>query len=355
MKSYNKILIIQTAFIGDVVLTTPLIRAAKDCFPQALVDVLVNPSTQNLLENNPFINSLIIYDKRRAQKGIQNLWRLGKLLNQKKYDLVLSPHRSFRSAVLALLSRAKMRLAFHTSAGAFLYTHKIYYRRDLHEVERNLSLLEQHGCGKTGHKPELFPSDDDIKKATGFITAADWKDNETIVAMAPGSVWATKRWPKQYFIELAGTLAGSGAKILLIGGKSDHPLCQEIAFAVKNNILNATGQMSLLQSAVLIKRCCVLVSNDSGPQHLGVAVGTPVITIFGSTIPAFGFAPYGPGNSVVEIKLDCRPCGIHGRQKCPISTFECMRAIKPEQVLREINKLLPGKLSDKIEKNEVKF
>lgn len=340
MTEIYHVLIIQTAFIGDVVLTTPLIRAAKSCLPRARIDILVIPAAKNLLENHPDLDQVFIFDKRKTQKGLCQLRKLGQQLRQQQYDLVLSPHRSLRSAILALMTGAKNRIGFDTSAGAWLYTQKISYHQDWHEVNRNLALLASLGCQINTERPQLFPADADYRIVDQRMQSASATVPENRIAMAPGSVWATKKWPAGYFIQLAQDLIRAGKQIWLVGGAEDASLGAQIAAQVGAGIHNVAGQLTLLQSAALIQRCRLLISNDSAPQHLGVAVGTPVITIFGSTVPEFGFAPYGAHNRVVEIELDCRPCGIHGHQKCPLGTLECMAKILPQQVFAVVQQLL---------------
>jgi heptosyltransferase-2 len=155
-----------------------------------------------------------------------------------------------------------------------------------------------------------------------------------MIALAPGTVWNTKRWPAERFAELARKLDGEGYTVALVGGAEDRPLCDAIvSAAAPARIFTAAGALSLLRSAELIRRCQLLVSNDSAPMHLGVAVGTPVVALFGATVPEFGFAPYGPKDLVVEIRgLSCRPCSSHGGARCPINTFDCMLRISADRV-----------------------
>lgn len=333
----RRILIIQTAFIGDVVLVTPLIRAAKNAFPQAKVDAMVIPAAADLLQTNPYLERIVVYDKRGREAGLAGLWRMARKMRLEKYDMVLVPHRSLRSAVVARATGAKWRVGLHNSAGAFLLTHKIPYMQSTHEVDRNLSLIEALGISITDRRPEIFSDAEDVARIDSLleghrISRAD------LIAVAPGSVWATKRWPAEYFKSLVSRLVEEGRSVCLIGGEADGDLCQVIAAGLGERVLNLCGQLSLRCSAELIRQCRVLVSNDSAPQHLASAVGTPVVAIFGSTVPAFGFYPYGPNNTVVEHELACRPCGIHGKNRCPIGTLDCMRSILPERVHQAILK-----------------
>jgi heptosyltransferase-2 len=163
-----------------------------------------------------------------------------------------------------------------------------------------------------------------------------------MVAIAPGSVWNTKRWIQEHFVGLIKILVDEGYSIAVVGGAEDASLCQEIERATGNErVLNAAGRLMLLQSAELLRRCKVVVSNDSAPMHLAGAVGTPVVAIFGATVPQFGFGPTGALDEVVEtLGLPCRPCSIHGGDACPIGTFVCMKQITPGQVLEKVRMIM---------------
>ncbi len=342
MLSISKILIIQTAFIGDLVLTTPLIRAVRKGFPQAGISVLTIPQTADLLGDNPHIDTVILYDKRKKERGIRAFLQLVKKLRKERFDLAIVPHRSLRSALLAALSRIPQRVGFNTSAGVFLFTHKVFYRKDVHEIKRNLDLLRPFGIYLRDKSPEVFPSPQDRERAAELLRRNGIQASHRPVAIAPGSVWPTKCWPPERFTEVARLLFEEfGIKVVLIGGEADRRLCQRIAEALPSGAgAVAAGQMSLRQSAALLEMCALLLSNDSAPVHLAVAMKTPVVAIFGPTVPAFGFAPWGEGHTVVQKPLECRPCGVHGGKKCPRGHFQCMKGISPEQVLGEICRIL---------------
>ncbi len=190
--------------------------------------------------------------------------------------------------------------------------------------------------------PRLFPSFHDRKKVALFLTENGIQHINQLIAVAPGSVWNTKRWSKESFVELIDKLTAKGFHVILIGGSDDVELCKQIYLSVPSkNVYSAAGKFTFLQSAELIRRCRLLVSNDSAPMHIACAVKTPVVAIFGATAPQFGFAPFGEHNAIVEtLGLSCRPCSIHGTDKCPIGTFECMKRITPAQVLNYVLSLL---------------
>jgi heptosyltransferase-2 len=333
----KKILIVQTAFIGDVILATPLAEAAHQVFPDCLVDFMAIPAAANLLEKNRFIRRVVTFDKRGAQRGLVALWKLAKSLQHEHYDLALVPHRSLRSALLVRLAKISERVGFDHSAGAWLFTRHVRYQQK-HEVERNLDLLRCLAENFATPSPKIFWDKNDEQIIDQICP--DHQSGKWFCALAPGSVWATKRWPAERFIELARKLiAEARAFIYLIGGGSDVALCSRIAAAIENNCINTAGKLSLRQSAALLDRCQILISNDSAPTHLGVATRCKVITIFGPTVPAFGFAPFGDGHVVIEKNLACRPCSSHGGDYCPIGTHACMWEISVEKVFNSVLQL----------------
>jgi heptosyltransferase-2 len=227
-----------------------------------------------------------------------------------------------------------------------LLTDTVRYIPEIHEVERNLRLLEPLGIHVSGGVlPVLVPGQADRDRVDEVLShhRADHPrfDYENMIAVAPGSVWNTKRWPKENFIGLIALLVEEGYSIALVGGDDDASLCGEIEdIAGEGAILNAAGRLSLLQSAELLRRCKVAVSNDSAPMHLACAVRTPVVVIFGATVPQFGFGPLGAHDLVVEtLGLTCRPCSIHGGDACPIRTFICMKQITPHQVFEKVRSI----------------
>ena len=327
-----KILIIDTAFIGDIILVTPLIRTIKEGMKNVEIYALIKPETAQVLRNNPHLKNIIIFDKHKKDSGLAGFLKIGKNIKKEKFDLVISPHRSFRSAMLARASGAKTRVGFDTSAGAFLYSKRVRYDISIHEIERNLSLVRALGIESIHKQPQVFPGKEDKAVVDRLLLRTGLKSAGVLVALAPGSIWATKQWPPSYYKKLAQILIKTGARVVLLGGDADCALGRKIASENENAIFNAAGRLSLLQSAELLTRCRVLVSNDSAPMHLATAVGTPVIAIFGPTVPAFGFYPTGCKDKIIETQLSCRPCGMHGGDHCPIGTHACMKNISPEQV-----------------------
>jgi heptosyltransferase-2 len=332
-----KILIIQTAFIGDVILTLPVAQVLKREKPDTIIDFLCIPSTAELLNNNPFINEVIIYNKRKA--GLKGLYIIAKKIRNKNYDVIISPHRSFRSSLIAFLSGCKKTISFDKSDMSSMYKQTVEYVTGIHEIQRNLNLLEPLGIIENKIiKPELFPSDKDKSDIDSLLQEKGIIEKE-YVCIAPGSIWFTKRYPEEKYLKLIETLSRKGIPVFIIGGKDDEKLGGYLS--VHENVFNLAGKLSLLGSTELIKKAKLLVTNDSAPLHIANAVGTDVIAIFGATIPGFGFYPYGMNDVIFETNgLVCRPCSIHGGNKCPIGTFECMLRIEEENIAVKVMEYL---------------
>ena len=342
----EKVLIVQTAFIGDVILATGLVESVKQKWPAAAIDLVVIPKAANVLEHNPHLRRVVVFDKRRRNLSFYKLWRFARKLRTEKYDLALVPHRSLRSALLVWLANIPRRVGFDRSPAlaGWLFHHRVVYRQK-HEVERNLDLLRPFGGGEL-RPPKIYWTIEDSKRLDEVLQAKT-PALKPLIALAPGSVWYTKRWPQEYFQELAWHLLEKiDGAVVLIGGPEDVALCEKIRNAVGGHCFNVAGQLTLRQTAALLNRCEILVSNDSAPTHLGVAAQCRVITVFGSTVPAFGFAPFDPAgdrHAILEQPLPCRPCTDHGRRQCPLGTLECLKSITPERILIKVNEMLAEK------------
>ncbi len=337
----SRILVVQTAFIGDVILTLPLIQALQRSIPGAIIDCVAVPRAADVLRGHPAIHSVLVYDKRGADKGIRGFARMVSAVRASRYDVALVPHRSLRSALLVRCARIPLRIGFDRSAGSMFWTSVVRYDPKQHEIDRNLSLLGSLGIPvPVAERPKIAPSADDAAAVPAMMPS---NRAETVrVAIAPGTIWKTKQWPLEYVRDLCASLVQEGAEVVLIGGKEDQVACEAIRAHVGHpSILNLAGGLTLRQSAEVLRRCRVLVCNDSAPMHLAGAVNTPVIAIFGATVPAFGFGPRGERDLVLEVPgLRCRPCSIHGGPRCPIGTFDCMRRITPQQVLERVRPFL---------------
>lgn len=326
-------LVVQTSFLGDMVLTTPLIAYLAERGP---VDVVCTPAAAKLLANHPRVREVIVYDKRRSDSGAKGFLRLASRLRANRYDAAYHAQGSVRSGALTFAARIADRVGFASSAGRMFYTTKIPPIENMHHAARLLSLgtrdAERTANGVWPVRPELFPGPDERDAVDRLLRIGTMRDPDglQLIALAPGSVWATKRWP--YYAELARELMAFG-QIVVIGGKEDAALAAAIVDATGGSAIDSTGKLSLLASAELIRRASVLVTNDSAPQHLASAMNTPTVALFGPTVPEFGFGPLAERHDEVGLSgLACRPCDKHGPQKCPLGHWSCMRDLSVKAV-----------------------
>ena len=333
------ILIIQTAFIGDVVLSTPLIDKVKDAYPEGNITYVTTPAGASILRNNPNLEEIIEYDKKGEHKGIKALILLGKRLKYKNFDLVVCPHRYIRSTILAWLTGSSKRLGYDNAAGKLLFTERVHYDKDKHEVDRLLSFVKGNEAKR--YEIKLFPGSKEVKRVDRI-----WKregiDGKKVVTIAPGSKWFTKKWPVEYFNILIEKLGErEDIAMVLIGGKDELLL----NLHESKNTINLIGETNLLEVAEITRRSKVVLTNDSSPIHIASAwPETHIIAIFGATVKELGFFPWSKNSQVLENKgLPCRPCGLHGGDKCPKGHFKCMLELKPDMVIEKILSKIDGK------------
>jgi ADP-heptose:LPS heptosyltransferase len=317
----KQFLIIQTAFLGDVILATPLIEEYHRIYPSASIDVLVRKGNEGILKDHPLIRNIFTFDK--TQKKTLELTRLIKHFKTLKYDEIINLHRYLSSGLITLFAGAISTVGFDKNPVSFFYTRKIKHSIDhgLHEVERNLSCIAHHGAAKIT-PPKLYPNNSDSKKIEHLA-----KGN--YYCIAPASVWFTKQLPTEKWIELIGLLPNNES-IYLLGGPADAQLCEDIKLHSTNpNVFNLAGTLSYLESAALMKNAQRNFVNDSGPLHISSSMDAKVTAFFCSTTPNFGFGPLSSDAIVVESKekLSCKPCGIHGHRACPKGHFNCGKTI----------------------------
>ncbi len=321
-------LLVDTSFLGDVLCAEPLVRAAARRWPEEPVDFLAGPGGAQMLQGHPQLREVLVFDKRGADRGLNGLRRMAGRLRRRGYLRAICSHRSWRTAGLLRLAGIPERTGFKGASAAWLYSRKIPYRNDLHEIERNLQLLG----GGPWERPRMFPSEAERQRA------ADLAPSGPFVAIAPGSIWATKRWPARHFEQVVRSLTRTdGIPVVLLGGPDDRELCDRIATVGDRRVTDLCGRTRLRESFAVLERAAVLLSNDSAPMHMGVAAGIPVVAIYCSTVPGFGFGPRGERDLVLEVDgLACRPCGIHGHPECPEKHFRCGKDLDPASVLEAI-------------------
>ena len=361
-KAPLKILIIQTAFIGDVILTTSLIHNLKLLFPDAFLDFIVNPQCATLLENNPYLRNIITINK---TNNLFDLITTMKNIRSENYFLSISPHSSFRSGFMVWGANIKYRLGFKRSFQQILLTHSIKHPQKIHKRLKNLELLKiiprfyQSNSSTLFTQTELFPAQINYEKANQLLVSLMNLKQKGIILLAPGSIWFTKRWPLQNYLVLTQKLLEQNYFVILSGSPQEKKLCEYIMENIYNLregmnedksqhlhyicrkgtplLLSIAGNFNLLDSAALIEKVDLVICNDSGTLHIANAMQTPVFAFFGPTVQDLGYFPYQERDFVFEANLSCRPCGSHGGHECPQKHFECMKRIEVDSVMQKIN------------------
>lgn len=325
MEQPRSILIIQTAFIGDVILATALIESLHAKFPQCKLDFLVRKGNESLLQDHPVLRETMIFNKK--WKYI-NLLRLIRKTRARQYDFVINVQRFATTGLLTVCSGAKHTVGFNKNPLSFLFSTKVPHKVEgKHEVQRNHMLIDDL-VGKVNSRPRLYPSPGQFEKVKRY-------KGEPYITLSPASVWFTKQFPPDKWIEFLLALP-AGLTVYLLGAKDDRDHCAMILRNSSNkSLVNLAGELSLLESAALMKDARMNYVNDSAPMHLASAMNAPVAAIFCSTVPSFGFGPLSESSFVIETpeSLTCRPCGLHGHRACPQGHFKCALSIQKEQLL----------------------
>lgn len=316
-----KILILQTAFLGDVVIATSFLKAVKSVFPKSKIDFLVSKGNELVLKNNPDVENIFVFDKKKRK--LTSFLKTLKVLKKKKYDIVFSLHSSTTSYLLIFLAKIKKRVGFSRGILQFLLTDKIYFFKNKRRIDKNNDLLKPFT--KRSFKPnsKIYPDEKDFS----LVNKIGLKKKKYI-CVAPGSLWQTKRWGG--FEDLAKYLIDTHWQVVAVGSKKEEKL--------KNKgVINLIGKTSILQVAAVIKGAKALFCNDSGLMHIANAVKTDVYAFFGPTVEEIGYFPYRSVDKIFQVDLDCRPCGKHGHKNCPLGHHNCMKKISVKEVIKSFN------------------
>lgn len=329
----QRILIIQPAFIGDVVLATGLAEKLHNQFPEAHIDFLLRKGNEGLLQNNPCIRDIFILDKKKSK--LQEWSRLLKLIRSRKYNLVVNTHRHLSGGVLTAFSGAGETRGFKKNPLSFLFSKRFPYLINtalpVHETERNHTLIKDLTDSSPG-LPKLYPGQKEEEAINPLI-------NAPFVTMSPSSVWFTKKYPAEKWTDLINRFDRK-YKIFLLGGKTDRPDIDRILQGCDHpGTMNLAGELGYIPSAALMQKAVMNYVNDSAPLHFCSAMNAPVTAIFCSTVPGFGFSPLSKRSFIIETKdeLSCRPCGMHGKKACPKGHFKCGYNIATETLLATVN------------------
>lgn len=329
----KRILIIQTASIGDVILATPLLEKLHHSFPDAKIDMLIKRGCEGIFEGHPFLNRLYLWNK--GTKKYRNLFHLLKKVREKQYDVVINIQRFASTGIFTILSGARQKVGFDKNPFSLLFSKRVKHQignhdKTVHEVERNLKLIA-HLTDESFVRPKLYPSGKDFARMSQFKTRA-------YICIAPASLWFTKQLPATQWIDFIEKV-DAHIQVYLLGSKSDHKLCEHIIKKSDHQaIFNFSGKLSLLESAALMKDAMMNYVNDSAPMHLCSAVNAKTTAVYCSTVPSFGFGPLADDAVIVESEeeLDCRPCGLHGLKQCPEGHFRCGKNISTAKLLERL-------------------
>lgn len=327
MNNSSKVLLIQTAFIGDVILATSLIEKLRKFYPGIKIDFLLRNGNENILEGNPGINEIIIWDKSGGK--YLNMLKVIRRIRKNRYNHVINLQRYFSTGLITVLSGSKNKTGFNKNPLSAFFDNKVkhIFGDGKHEIERNHKLIESF-TDETLERPCIYPEEEYIERIhEQFILP--------YLTISPSSVWFTKQFPKDKWINFINSV-GDIYHIYLLGSKKDKIQCDEIILDSENKkIISMAGKLSLLESAAVMKFARMNYVNDSAPLHLASATNSPVTAIFCSTLPDFGFGPLSDHSFIIETKekLNCRPCGIHGRRECKTKNFDCARTIDNNDLL----------------------
>lgn len=328
----NKILLVQTSFLGDTILSTPVIAAIKKEHPESELWLMTTPLSSELVVRDPLVAGVIPFDKRNRHKGLSGLLSFARQLRGMSFDCVYSLHRSYRTAFLLALARIPKRIGFSKGALSFLYTKKVRRLTSEHEVLRNLSLLEEVSseADLRLYAPELSAVSDRVRETVDA--------GENYAVLVPGSAWKTKMWHWEGYRDVARYFLSLGKKVLVLGAPNEIDVAEQVSKDIE--VDNLAGATSIAESMLIIKNADVVVCNDSMSLHMASAFKIPTVTVFCATSPTFGFGPWRNKAVVVEKEgLSCKPCRRHGSMVCPTGTEACMRELSSKQVIEAIEGL----------------
>lgn len=332
----QKFLIIQTAYIGDVVLATALIEKLHEHHPGAAIDFLVRKGNEALLEKHPLLNEVLIWNKKESKYS--NLFKVLRNVRTKKYDAIINVQRFAATGLLTSLSGAKRTVGFDKNPFSAYFTkwvkHEISTGENyIHEVDRNQKLIEDI-TDAVAAKPRLYPSQQDYESIKGYQV-------KPYITIAPASVWFTKQYPQDKWASFISKLSPD-LNLYLLGAPSDTALCDALKQTTTHPaVTSLAGKLSFLQSAALQQSAVMNYVNDSAPMHFASAVNAPVTAVYCSTVPTFGFGPLSDVSFIVQTKeyLHCKPCGLHGYKTCPLGHFKCALTIEDMQLEEVMQKV----------------
>lgn len=338
-----RILLLQTAFLGDIVMTIPLVRELRRLRPGAEIHLLTTEIGRDALAGMSEIDRWLILDKRWNRPGTRSYLRLIRTLMREQFDVGIAAQRSFRTGLMLRLANPAIAIGFEGAPGGWAYGRSVRWREHAHAVDRYLGLALPLGdAGESVDRtPRLSVTETARQTAVRLLQSYGISERHPLAVIAPGSRRETKRWGVDGFARVAVELERRGLTVLLVGSNEEQALCRDVARRSGLGLPQLAGRTSIGVLAALLERSEIVVANDSGSAHVAAAVGTPLVAIFGPTAPTQGYVPRGTSVRVVERDdLSCRPCGTHGARRCPLRHHACMLGLESAPVLSAIDELL---------------
>lgn len=340
-----RLLVVQTAYLGDLVLTLPLLQALRRRWPAAKISVVTTELGRELLTGQALVDELFVLDKRGFASGLKGSWAVARELRARHFDAAIATHRSWRTGLLIRASGARLRSGFARAPGAWAYTVRLPWVAADHAARRYLSLASPLDVSVDGadDQPRLRVDPRAKRRVDELLRGLGVPTTARIACIAPGSIWATKRWTPEGFAAVADALERRGLRAVLVGAATERPLCEFIAARCAQPVTVLAGRTRLGELVALLARARVVVANDSGAGHVAAAVGAPLLSVFGPTVPEQGYVARGASTRTVAVpSLECRPCGRHGAARCPRAHHRCMRDLAPEVVIAALDEVIRG-------------
>lgn len=342
MTSFNSILVINLMHVGDLLLVTPVLRTLRTNYPQAKVTLLADKKLEDLVKYNQNIDELITIDKKGYHNTLPHYLAFIKEIRQRKFDLVVNLHANERASAIAAFSGADRIIGYSSWGFGVFFDFVMKNRKKIkHQVHSHFDVLKEGiGISRIDDRGIEMWLDDEAEQAADKLWQTQFPDPSIrVIGLNIGASWPTKRWPKEYFSELADRLIDEGYGIAYFGGTMDLTLVEQTVSLMKHkdhrNVAVFTGKLTLLELAAMLKKCTAFVTNDSGPMHVAVAMNVPLVSMFGAS-PVIGFSPYNETSVVLKSPVDCHPCYSH---ECNIG-LKCMREIPVDLVLEKTVELV---------------
>ena len=332
--SPKRILVIRLDRLGDVILSTPVLQALRQHCPHAFIAMMVRPPCRQAVEGNPHLNEVLLYDKEQQHRGIRATLQFARSLRRHQFDTALVLHPSNRSHWIPWLARIPVRIGYDRKCG-WLLTHRVPHRKQegaKHEAAYTLDLLACFGIAAATPQPFVPVRPDAVQRVEALLAAQHVQPTDSLVAIHPSASCISKRWMPERFAQVADRLAAErGVRICLVAGESDAVYAEAVARGMVHPAVNFAGVLTVAELAALLRRCRLLISNDSGPVHVAAAVGTPVVDIFGRNQRGLSpqrWGPLGAGHVILHKEVGCVTCLAHN---CDIQ-FLCLTSLSVDEV-----------------------